>query len=327
MELFNNHKTYDFMGKNKLIFSISALVMLFSFYLLFAQGFKYGVDFAGGTVVQLRYDKAPDNAKIREILKNSEFKNAEIQQFGKPEEILVRFQTTNQSVTTDTGDALSKVLAGTGKFEVRRVEIIGPKVGDELRTKGLMAMLISSLGILVYLAVRFEWRFGLAALLGVIHDVGITAGMVVLFNVDFDLTVLAALLTLMGHSINDTIIIFDRIREHVKDAKPDRDGTYSFAQIINEAISRTLSRTILTVCTIFFVILTLYMFGGEIIHGFAFTMLIGSIIGAYSSIFIASPFLIWFGYSVSGAKAKEAEKVKLQAEKDRMRSEFEKGTV
>jgi preprotein translocase subunit SecF len=327
MELFNNAKTYDFMGKNKFIFSISALVMVFSFYLLIVQGFKYGVDFAGGTVVQIRYDKAPDTEKIKEILKQSEFKGAEIQEYGKPEEILVRFQTTSSSVTTDTGDAIAKVLASTGRFEVRRVEIIGPKVGDELRTKGIMAMLISSLGILIYLAVRFEWRFGLAALLGVIHDVGITAGMVVLFNVDFDLTVLAALLTLMGHSINDTIIIFDRIREHVKDSRPGVDGKYNFPTIINEAISRTLSRTILTVCTIFFVILTLYIFGGEIIHGFAFTMLIGSIIGAYSSIFIASPFIIWFGYDVAKAKAKEAERARLQAEKDKMRSEFEKGTV
>ncbi len=327
MELFNNYKTYDFMGRNKLIFSISALVMAFSVYLLVFQGFKYGVDFAGGTVVQLRYDKAPDTAKIREILKNSEFKNAEIQEFGKPEEIMVRFQTTNQNVTTDTGDSIAKILAGTGKFEVRRVEIIGPKVGDELRTKGVMAMLISSLGILIYLAVRFEWRFGLAALLGVIHDIGITAGMVVLFHVDFDLTVLAALLTLMGHSINDTIIIFDRIRESVKDAKPDAEGKYSFATLINEAISRTLSRTVLTVLTLFLVILTLYMFGGEIINGFAFTMLIGSIIGAYSSIFIASPFVIWLGYDVAATKAKDAERLKLKAEKDRMRGEFERGSV
>lgn len=327
MELFNNHKTYDFMGKNKIIFTISALIMAFSVYLLIFEGFRYGVDFAGGTVVQVKYETAPDTAKIREILKHSEFKGAEIQQFGKPEEIIIRFQTTNQSVTTDTGDAISKTLANTGKFEIRRVEIIGPKVGDELRQKGIMALLISSIGILVYLAVRFEWRFGLAALLGVIHDVAITAGCVVLFKIDFDLTVLAALLTLMGHSINDTIIIFDRIREHVREAKPDIEGKYSFPNLINEAISRTLSRTILTVLTLFFVILTLYMFGGEIINGFAFTMLIGSIIGAYSSIFIASPFVIWFGYDVAKAKAKEAEKLKLQAEKEKMRGEFEKGTV
>jgi len=327
MELFNNKKTYDFMGKNKIIFSISAVVMAFSIYFMLVHGFKLGVDFAGGTVVQLKYDAKPNTEKIREILKTSDFKGAEIQEFGKANEILVRFQTTNQSVTKDTGDAISKLLASTGKFEVRRVEIIGPKVGDELRQKGIMAMLISSLGILLYLAFRFEWRFGLAALLGVIHDVAITAGAVAFFGVDFDLTVLAALLTLMGHSINDTIIIFDRIREHVKEAKPDANGKYNFAQIINEAISRTLSRTILTVLTLFFVILTLYLFGGEIIKGFAFTMLIGTLIGAYSSIFIASPFLIWLGYSVSRAKEKDAERLKAQIEKDRMRADFEKGTI
>ncbi len=327
MELFNNKKTYDFMGKNKIIFSISAAVMAFCVYFLVFHGFKLGVDFAGGTVVQIKYDAKPNTEKIRELLKESDFKGAEIQEFGKENEILIRFQTTNQSVTKDTGDAISKLLASTGKFEVRRVEIIGPKVGDELRQKGMMAMLISSLGILFYLAFRFEWRFGLAALLGVVHDVAITAGAVAVLGVDFDLTVLAALLTLMGHSINDTIIIFDRIREHVKDAKPDSHGKYNFPQIINEAISRTLSRTILTVLTLFFVILTLYLFGGEIIKGFAFTMLIGTIIGAYSSIFIASPFLIWFGYSVQKAKEKDAEKLKIQIEKDKMRAEFEKGTI
>jgi len=327
MELFNNKKTYDFMGKNKIIFSISAVVMAFYVYFMLVHGFKLGVDFAGGTVVQIKYDAKPNTEQIRELLKTSDFKGAEIQEFGKENEILIRFKTTNQSVTKDTGDAISKLLSSTGKFEIRRVEIIGPKVGDELRQKGMMAMLISSLGILFYLAFRFEWRFGLAALLGVIHDVAITAGAVAVIGVDFDLTVLAALLTLMGHSINDTIIIFDRIREHVKDAKVDMSGKYNFAQIINEAISRTLSRTILTVLTLFFVILTLYLFGGEIIKGFAFTMLIGTIIGAYSSIFIASPFLIWFGYDVARAKEKEAEKLKIQIEKDKMRAEFEKGTI
>ncbi len=327
MELFNNSKTYDFMGKNKVIFSISAAVMAVCVYFLVFHGFKLGVDFAGGTVVQLKYYEKPNTEKIREILKTSEFKGAELQEFGKENEILVRFQTTNQSVVKDTGDSISKLLAPTGKFEVRRVEIIGPKVGDELRQKGLMAMLISSLGILLYLAFRFEWRFGLAALLGVIHDVAITAGCVAVAGVDFDLTVLAALLTLMGHSINDTIIIFDRIREHVKEAKPDTNGKYNLPQIINEAISRTLSRTVLTVLTLFFVILTLYLFGGEIINGFAFTMLIGAIIGAYSSIFIASPFLIWFGYDVARAKEKEAERLKIKIEKDRMRAQYEKGTM
>ncbi len=327
MELFNNKKTYDFMGKNKIIFSISAIVMALSIYFMFIHGFKFGVDFAGGTVVQLKYDVKPNTEQIRELLKHADFKGAEIQEFGKENEVLIRFQTSSSGVVKDVGDVVAKTLAPTGKFDVRRVEIIGPKVGDELRQKGMMAMLISSLGILFYLAFRFEWRFGLAALLGVIHDVAITAGAVALVGIDFDLTVLAALLTLMGHSINDTIIIFDRIREHVKEAKPGSDGKYNFPQLINEAISRTLSRTILTVLTLFFVILTLYLFGGEIIKGFAFTMLIGTIIGAYSSIFIASPFLIWFGYNVQRAKEKEAEKLKIQMEKDKLRADFEKGTV
>ena len=149
MELFNNTKTYDFMGKNKVIFSISAVVMAFCVYFLVFQGFRLGVDFAGGTVVQIKYDAKPNTEKIRELLKASDFKGAEIQEFGKENEILVRFQTTNQSVTKDTGDAISKLLAPTGKFEIRRVEIIGPKVGDELRQKGMMAIWLTMMFLVI----------------------------------------------------------------------------------------------------------------------------------------------------------------------------------
>lgn len=327
MELFNQDKVYDFMGKNKIIFSISAVVMAISIYLIGFVGFKYGVDFAGGTIVQVKYEKAPDIAQIKDILLKHDYKNLEVQNFGTSDEFLIRFAASSGSVSQDISDTMKELLAPTGSFEIRRVEMIGPKVGAELREKGLMATLISLAGILIYIAFRFEWRFGLAAIIGLIHDIVITAGCVIVAGVDFDLTVLAALLMLMGHSINDTIVIFDRIRETVKQTKPNKDGKFDFAWIINDAVSKTLSRTTLTVVTVFFVILTLFLFGGEIIHGFAFTMLIGTIIGAYSSIFIASPFVLWTGYDVAKTKAKEAQKEQNEREKEKMRSQFEKGVV
>lgn len=327
MELFNQDKIYDFMGKNKIIFTISAIVMAIALYLILVPGFKYGVDFAGGTIVQVKYSTTPNDAQIKEILLKNDFKNLEVQQFGTPDELLIRFATSSTGVSQDISDKIKSLLSSTGSFEIRRVEMIGPKVGAELREKGMMAAIVSLMGILIYIAFRFEWRFGLAAIIGLLHDIIITAGCVIIAGVDFDLTVLAALLMLMGHSINDTIVIFDRIRETVKHSRPNKDGKYDFAHIINEAVSKTLSRTTLTVVTVFFVILTLFLFGGEIIHGFAFTMLIGTIIGAYSSIFIASPFVLWTGYDVAKTKAKEAQKEQIEREKDRMRSQFEKGVV
>lgn len=313
------------MGWVKPIFSFSLIVTLIAFYLIFHKGFVYGIDFAGGTVVQVKYDKPVQIDLLREKLKNTQFASAGIQEFGSPEEIILRLQNTTADVTKDTAEQVSAALQGTGNFEIRRVDMVGPKVGKELQTQGILALLLSVLGILIYVAFRFEWRYGIAAIIALVHDVVITAGMVSLFNVEFDLTVLAALLTILGFSINDTIVIFDRIRETIRESK---DATrYSMADIINESVTNTLSRTILTVATVFFVILTLFLFGGEIIHGFSFAMLIGVIFGAYSSIFVASPFLIWFGYDVAKAKAGYAEKARRHAEKEKMRAQFEQGIV
>jgi preprotein translocase subunit SecF len=325
MEFFRAKKAFNLMGWVKPIFSFSLIVTLISFYLIFHKGFVYGIDFAGGTVVQVKYDKPVQIDLLREKLKNTQFASAGIQEFGSPEEIILRLQNTTADVTKDTAEQVTAALQGTGNFEIRRVDMVGPKVGKELQTQGILALLLSVLGILIYVAFRFEWRYGIAAIIALVHDVVITAGMVSLFNVEFDLTVLAALLTILGFSINDTIVIFDRIRETIRESK---DATrYSMADIINESVTNTLSRTILTVATVFFVILTLFLFGGEIIHGFSFAMLIGVIFGAYSSIFVASPFLIWFGYDVAKAKAGYADKARRHAEKEKMRAQFEQGIV
>lgn len=325
MEFFRVRQPYNLMGWVKPIFTFSLLISLFSIYLIMTKGFVYGIDFAGGTVVQVKYDAPVQIDEVRKHLSTTSFASAGIQEFGSSSEIVLRLQNTTGDLTKDTAKQISDVLSGTGNFEVRRVDMVGPKVGKELQTQGIIALLISTIGILIYVAFRFEWRFAVAAIIALVHDVLITAGMVSLFNVEFDLTVLAALLTILGFSINDTIVIFDRIRETIHDAK--EGGKYHMAAIINESVTDTLSRTILTVATVFFVVLTLFLFGGEIIHGFSFAMLIGVIFGAYSSIFVASPFLIWFGYDIAKAKAAQAEKKRLHAEKDKMRAQFEQGIV
>lgn len=325
MEFFRAKKAFNLMGWVTPIFSFSLIVTVISLYLIFNKGFVYGIDFAGGTVVQVKYDQPVQIDVLREKLKNTPFASAGIQEFGSPSEIVLRLQNTTADVTKDTAQQVTTALQGTGKFEIRRVDMVGPKVGKELQTQGTIALMVSVIGILIYVAFRFEWRYGVAAIIALVHDVVITAGMVSLFNVEFDLTVLAALLTILGFSINDTIVIFDRIRETIREAKTS--DKYRMADIINESVTNTLSRTILTVATVFFVILTLFLFGGEIIHGFSFAMLIGVIFGAYSSIFVASPFLIWLGYDVAKAKAGYAEKARMRAEKDRLRAQFEQGIV
>jgi preprotein translocase subunit SecF len=200
--------------------------------------------------------------------------------------------------------------------------MVGPKIGSELRTKGLTAMALAILGILIYVSFRFEWRFAVASVLALVHDVSIASGAIALFGIEVNLDTLAAILTLLGYSLNDTIIVFDRIREGIRTIKdPDLAG------IINESITRTLSRTTLTSLTTFFVVLTLYLFGGEIINSFSFTLLVGVVVGTYSSIFIASPILMWLGFDVRSFRAKEADKLKREKEKEKMRAMYEQGTV
>lgn len=325
MELFKASKNINFMGMVKPVFTFSLIVSIFSIYLLLTKGFVFGIEFSGGTVVQVQYTQPVNIDNVRSKLDVTQFKGATIQEFGSPREIVIRFHSASGSLTGDVGDQISQALKGTGEYQVRRVEMVGPKVGKELQEKGIMALLVSTIGILIYVAFRFEWRFGVAAIIALLHDLLITAGMISLFEVEFDLTVLAALLTILGFSINDTIVIFDRIRESIHDAKENTH--YYLADIINESVTKTLSRTILTVATVFFVVVTLFFFGGEIIHGFSFAMLVGVIFGAYSSIFVASPFLIWFGYSVIQAKTKEAQKAKARAEREKMRAQFESGVV
>ncbi len=323
MEFFKGDKIHDFMGKSKLFLAFSILMLLSSYALLMTKGLHYGIDFAGGTIVQVKYDAPAPLGAIREsISKDKRFSSASVTEFGSVEEVIIRIPTTTTAVGNDIGDAVRTLLKGTGNFKVRRVDMVGPKVGNELREKGLMAMGLSVLAILIYVAFRFEWRFAVASIFALVHDVSIALGAISLFQVDVNLDILAALLTILGYSLNDTIIVFDRIREGIRESK-----VYDLFTIINESITKTLSRTTLTSLTTFFVVLTLFLFGGEIIYGFSFTMLVGVVVGTYSSIFIASPFLKWLGFSVEEFKKKEAQKEKLRIEKEKMRAQFEGGTL
>jgi len=323
MEFFKQTKTIDFMGKSKVAIAISILLVLASWAVLGAKGLNYGIDFAGGTIVQVKYEgKAPIDTVRETLAGNPVYEGAQITEFGSPDEIIIRLKTSSKDVTSDMGDVTRDALKDTGKFEVRRVDIVGPKVGGELREKGVMAMLLSILGILIYVAVRFEWRFAVASIAALIHDVSIALGAISLLSVDVNLDVLAALLTLLGYSLNDTIIVFDRIREGIIGSK-----TVLLPEVINESVTKTLSRTTLTSLTTFFVVLTLFAFGGEIIHAFAFTLLVGIIVGTYSSIFVASPILMWFGFDIGGYRSKLAEGARRRAEKEKMRAMYEQGTV
>ena len=323
MEFFKYTKTFNFMGKSKQAIIFSIVLVLASYAILLTKGLNYGVDFAGGTIVQVKYDTDAPIQKMREKLKHDKiFENASITEFGSPDEVIIRMKTSTGSVTTDIGDVTRAALKGTGNFKIRRVDIVGPKVGSELKEKGIMSLVLAIIGILIYVAFRFEWRFAIASIVALVHDVSIASGAIALVGLDVNLDVLAALLTLLGYSLNDTIIVFDRIREGTVKSR-----NAELSAIINESITRTLARTTLTSLTTFFVIFTLFMFGGEIIHAFAFTLLVGIIVGTYSSIFVASPILLWFGFDVKSYHAKLAEKAKREAEKQRMRDQYESGVM
>ncbi len=323
MELFRYKKPIPLMAKSKIFFTISIIAVLASYALIFTKGFNLGIDFAGGTVVQVKYDGKAPIEKVREAIKSSKiFEGASVNFFGSDDEIVIKVRTSSKQLGTDIGDEARKLLASTGKFEVRRVDMVGPKVGNELREKGIMALVLAIAGILVYVSFRFEWRFAIASVVALVHDISIAMGAIVLFNIEVNLDILAALLTILGYSLNDTIIVFDRIREGLVTVKSSK-----LADVIDESVTRTLSRTTLTSLTTFFVVLTLFLMGGEIIHGFSFTLLVGIIVGTYSSIFIASPLLMAMNFNVENYRKKLAEKRRREEEKARLRAMYEQGTV
>jgi len=324
MEVFKyDQSIVGFMQNAKKFGILSLALVATSLVLLMTKGLNYGIDFAGGTVIQVKYEGDAPIQEVRNILqRNKAYSGANVTYFGSDQEIAIRTKNTSKNVEVDVGDEMRQLLAKTGKFEIRGVDMVGPAVGDELRTQGLMAMALSILGILIYISFRFEWRFAIASVMALMHDVTISMGALALFQIDINLPILAAILTILGYSLNDTVIVFDRIREGIRTIK-----SAELADVIDESVTRTLSRTTLTSLTTFFVVLTLYLFGGELLKGFSFTLLVGVVVGTYSSIFVASPILMWLKFSIIEFRSKEAAKAKREKEKEKMRAMYEQGTM
>lgn len=323
MQFFSEKKVYNFMKMRFTALMVCAVLVCGTFFLFFERGLQYGIDFSGGTLVQVQYENKAPISQIRDILSQTgEFQNLSVTEFGSDNEVTIRFLGSSSNLGNDIGQSISELLKDTGSFEIRRADVVGPKVGDELREKGLMAIFVSLIAILIYIAVRFEWRFALAAIITEIHDVFITLGAIMLFRIDVNLDTLAAVLTVLGYSLNDKIIIFDRIREGIKTSKQN-----NLALIINESVSATLSRTTITSGTSLATVMILFFFGGSMIEGFSLTLMVGIIVGTLSSIFVASPILLWFKFSVLDYRKKELEKIKKAQEKAKMRSLYEKGSI
>lgn len=323
MQFFSEKKVYDFMKMRFAAYAVSAFLVVASVFLLIFNGLQYGIDFSGGTLLQLKYESKAPIAEIRTALENGgEFQNLSVTEFGSDDEITIRFLGSNDSVNENIATQISSLLKDTGKFEIRRVDVVGPKVGDELKNKGIMAISVSLIAILIYIAIRFEWRFAMAAILTTMHDVLVTIGAISLLKIDVNLDTLAAVLTVLGYSLNDTVIIFDRIREGVKTSK-----STNLDKIINESVSATLSRTVLTSGLTLATVVILYFFGGSMIEGFSLAMIVGIVAGTLSSIFVASPALLWFKFNVSDYRQKELDKIKHKQESLKQRALYEKGSV
>jgi len=302
MEILKNKTEFDFMGKfpAALVFSC-VLILIGLVSIVIKGGLVYGVDFAGGTLVQLKFDKPPSIEAVREGLKSIDLGDSTIQEFGSKNDILIRIQRSEEKLE-EVGSRVKDSLKSTfsdSTITVERVEMVGPKVGADLREKALLSMIYSIIGIVIYISWRFEFRYAIAAIIALVHDVIVTMGAFSIADKEFTLVVVAAFLTIIGYSLNDTIVVFDRIRENLR-----RRGKSSLREIINSSINQTLSRTLLTSGTTLLVVVALFALGGEIIHDFSFALLIGVGIGTYSSIFIASVFLVfWENWFKASKKA------------------------
>jgi len=294
MQIFKTGTKIDFMGKRKLAMVFSAVVLVIALGALVSRGLSLGIDFTGGTLIELGYQEDADIPAIREVLEAGGYGDSSVQQFGTARDVLIRLALSGEESSSRVSNEIFSLLstAVDGKVELRRVEFVGPQIGDELTEDGALAVLVALLAILVYVALRFEWRFALGSVIALVHDVVFTVGLFALLQVEFDLPVLAAVLAVIGYSLNDTIVVYDRVRENFRKM---RKGTP--IEIINISLNQTLSRTLVTSLTTVMVLLALFFLGGEIIHGFAFALLVGVLIGTYSSIYVASSSVLMLGVS------------------------------
>lgn len=294
MEFFKTNSTIDFMGKRRLAVVLSIVVTLVCLGSIFVRGFNFGIDFTGGTLIEVAYPEAADLNAVRTALAG-DFADAQVQHFGSARDVLIRIAPRPEESSAVLSERVLQALRqGSSGVEMRRVEFVGPQVGEELIEKGGLAITFALIGILIYVALRFEYRFAVGAIVATLHDVIVTVGIFSLFRLEFDLTVLAAVLAVIGYSLNDTIVVFDRIRENFR-----RMRKGSPMEIMNTAVNETLSRTIMTSGTTLLVVLAMLYFGGKVIHGFSLALVIGILVGTYSSIYIASATVLGLGLSKS----------------------------
>ena len=295
MEFFKHDLNVDFIGKWRYAVVVSGLLLLVSAVSLMTRGLNFGIDFTGGTLIEVAYRQPVELDKVRSTLAKSDYSQAQVQYFGTSRDLLIYIPPKEGLDSAKLSDAVFSTLhKANSDVELRRVEYVGPQVGEELAVQGGLAMIYASIGILFYVMIRFHARFAPGAVIALVHDVVITLGVFSLFQLQFDLTVLASILALMGYSLNDTIVVFDRIRENFRRM---RKGTP--VEIMNASVNQTLSRTVMTSSLTLLVVVALFVFGGEVIHNFSLALILGIGVGTYSSIYVASPISLALGVSKS----------------------------
>ena len=289
MQYLHGKSNIDFMNLRKPALALSLGLILLSIGSLAMNGLNLGIDFTGGYLIEAGYKSDVELGTLRDALDKNNFNDAQVQHFGTAKDVLVRIPQREGGFSVEIGDEILQILDSTSKEPVsmRRIETVGPQIGDELRDQGGIALLTALFGILIYVSFRFQFKSAVGAIIALIHDVIITVGCFSLLQIDFDLSVLAALLAVIGYSLNDTVVVLDRIRETFRTVRKKNPF-----EILNLSINQTLARTLMTSLTTLLVLASLFLLGGEVIHGFALALIIGVVIGTYSSIYVASSTLI-----------------------------------
>lgn len=310
MELFRIKKDIPFMSYGRLTTTISLITFILAIIFLATRGLNFGVDFTGGTVMEVNYPQVANIDGIRKAVDSIGLKEATVQNFGTSHDVLIRLPAKKGLTTAKLSEQVLVALkTADSTVEMRRVEFVGPQVGEELYEKGALALLFVSLGVVVYLWFRFEWRFGIAAIIANMHDVVIILGFFAFFQWEFNLTVLAAILAVLGYSVNESVVVFDRVRENFRKMRKA-----SVVEVIDNAITRTMSRTVITHLMTQTMVCSMLFFGGEVLHNFALALTIGILFGIYSSVLVACPIAMWLGVSranlVGDSEKKESTKEK-----------------
>ncbi len=293
MELFRIKNDIPFMSYGRLTTAISLITFILAVYFLAVKGLHYGVDFTGGTAMEVSYPQAANIEGIRKAIADTGLKDVTVQNFGTSQDVLIRLPLVKEMSIAKLSETVTNALKNAdASVEVRRVESVGSQVGDELYANGGLALLLVCVGIMAYLAIRFEWRFAVAAIIANMHDVVIILGFFAFFQWEFNLTVLAAILAVLGYSVNESVVVFDRVRENFRKMRKA-----TVVQVIDNAITRTMSRTVITHVMTQTMVGSMLLFGGEVLHNFALALTIGILFGIYSSVLVACPIAMWLGVS------------------------------